>query len=321
MRNISFSLYTTALLFIALICNNSFADVAGSSDHPLISRFEGAEIKEFKFFNYYEMSLPAQKFSRIPPSEEHIKKVAGKITLISYLMPEGTSILEVIKNYEMALMQQDYNIVFECQGGYRADSSCGSSFSTYIYQHMLPRGFGRESHRDENRYLLAESTATPNKNYIAVYTVNHGNNVYAEVIVAEEQAIATGKVVVKDAPALKSALDKSGKVVVDGVYFDTAKATIKSESSAALEQMAKLLQANTGLNVYIVGHTDNQGIFAANMTLSKQRADAVMSYLIDHFQIDAARLSAHGVASLAPEASNNNEHGRSRNRRVELVVQ
>ncbi|MCY1250051.1 putative lipoprotein YiaD [compost metagenome] len=85
--------------------------------------------------------------------------------------------------------------------------------------------------------------------------------------------------------------------------------------------MGKLLQADAALKVYIVGHTDNQGSLARNMELSQKRADAVAKALAESYQIPASRLSAKGVASLAPVASNDAEEGRAKNRRVELVKQ
>jgi OmpA-OmpF porin, OOP family len=86
--------------------------------------------------------------------------------------------------------------------------------------------------------------------------------------------------------------------------------------------MAKLLQSQPALKVYIVGHTDNQGALDPNVTLSQQRAQAVASALAAApYKIDARRMVARGVASLAPVASNAADDGRARNRRVELVLQ
>ena len=75
------------------------------------------------------------------------------------------------------------------------------------------------------------------------------------------------------------------------------------------------------LRLHVVGHTDNVGALAHNMTLSKQRAEAVVNALVTNYQIAAARLIANGVGPLAPVASNAAEEGRAKNRRVELVAQ
>ena len=102
---------------------------------------------------------------------------------------------------------------------------------------------------------------------------------------------------------------------------DTGKSTIKPESAQAVGEVAKLLAADPGLKVYVVGHTDNVGGVDGNVTLSQDRADAVLQALIRDHGIDAARLRAYGCGQFAPVASNDTEEGRTKNRRVELVKQ
>jgi outer membrane protein OmpA-like peptidoglycan-associated protein len=107
---------------------------------------------------------------------------------------------------------------------------------------------------------------------------------------------------------------------VYGILFDSGKADIKPESAQAIGEIAKLLENDTGLELYVVGHTDNVGSVEANLKLSDRRALAVTKALIEH-GIAAARLRAFGCAQFAPIASNDKEEGRSKNRRVELVKQ
>ena len=76
--------------------------------------------------------------------------------------------------------------------------------------------------------------------------------------------------------------------------------------------MARLLQANPGMKVYIVGHKDNQGALDYILDLSQRRADAVTLALVQRFRIAAGRLTAKGVGSLAPVASNDQEIGRAK---------
>jgi outer membrane protein OmpA-like peptidoglycan-associated protein len=84
--------------------------------------------------------------------------------------------------------------------------------------------------------------------------------------------------------------------------------------------MAKALQAQPKMKVFIVGHTDDQGEFEANMTLSQKRAQAVADALANKYGIAANRMLPRGVANMAPVASNASDEGRAKNRRVELVV-
>jgi OOP family OmpA-OmpF porin len=127
--------------------------------------------------------------------------------------------------------------------------------------------------------------------------------------------------VVANAADLSSGLTSNGHVVVNGILFDTGKDVVKPESSAALDEVVKMLKADAKMKVYVVGHTDNVGGLAANMGLSKRRAAAVVQLLTTKYAIPADRLQFFGAGPYAPIASNDSEDGRTLNRRVELVKQ
>jgi outer membrane protein OmpA-like peptidoglycan-associated protein len=120
---------------------------------------------------------------------------------------------------------------------------------------------------------------------------------------------------------MAKAITSAGRVALYGIYFDTGKAEIKPESKAALDEIAKYLKANGSMKLHVVGHTDNVGGLDANLGLSKHRADAVVASLTKQYGIPGNRLTANGVAYLAPVAVNTSEDGRAKNRRVELVPQ
>ena len=128
-----------------------------------------------------------------------------------------------------------------------------------------------------------------------------------------------GGLVTVNAAALKGDIGKTGHAAVYGIYFDTAKADIKQESAPALQEIGNLLQQDPQLKLYIVGHTDGVGELQMNMDLSRQRADAVVKALITTYGVASGRLQAFGNGPLAPVASNRDEAGRAKNRRVELV--
>lgn len=126
--------------------------------------------------------------------------------------------------------------------------------------------------------------------------------------------------VVVSAEQIAKSMGDEGKVVFYGIYFDTDKATLKQESNPTLAEMAKWLNSNANGKVFIVGHTDMQGPLERNMKLSQERAASVISALSKGHGIKADRLTADGVGPLAPVASNLNEAGRAKNRRVEMVL-
>jgi outer membrane protein OmpA-like peptidoglycan-associated protein len=127
--------------------------------------------------------------------------------------------------------------------------------------------------------------------------------------------------VIANADAMGDDIHTTGHVAVYGIHFETGKAEINPESADAIAQIALLLQNETALKLYIVGHTDNVGSMDSNMKLSKDRADAVVNSLITQHGISAERLKSYGVSSLSPVATNDTEEGRAKNRRVELVKQ
>jgi len=136
--------------------------------------------------------------------------------------------------------------------------------------------------------------------------------------IVEKQAMA--QEVVANAESLKAGLAESGHVELQGVFFDTGKADLKSESEAALNEVVKMLQQSADIKVWVVGHTDYVGTPESNLTLSSARAASVVKYLIGQ-GIDAKRMGSFGAGPYAPVAPNNAEEGRAKNRRVELVVQ
>jgi outer membrane protein OmpA-like peptidoglycan-associated protein len=157
--------------------------------------------------------------------------------------------------------------------------------------------------------------------YVQVGLVGGGEEgrVRQFIQVIEPVKLETGKVTV-DTRAIQDGLQRDGKIALYGVSFDSNKAVIREQSAEQLEQMAQALKARPQQKVFIVGHTDDQGEFEANMVLSQKRAQAVAEALASKYGIAAARMTARGVANLAPVASNASDEGRARNRRVELVA-
>lgn len=131
---------------------------------------------------------------------------------------------------------------------------------------------------------------------------------------------AMEQTIVLSADQIAKDIGAGGKVVFYGIFFDTDKATIKAESDPTLAEMAKWLKANAATKVYIVGHTDMQGAHDRNMSLSRDRAASVVVALTGKHAIGKDRLTSDGAGPLAPIASNADEAGRARNRRVEMVL-
>jgi len=176
---------------------------------------------------------------------------------------------------------------------------------------------------------LGGTVITSEKTKESLRLIKDGKEVWVEVWaeftgkhglrIIEKEAMSQD--IVANADVFSNDIKTTGHASVYGIYFDTGKSEIKPESDEALAEIAKLLKGDAGLKVDVVGHTDNVGGMESNMKLSQARADAVVKALTSRHGIDAKRLRAYGVGSLAPVASNKTEDGKAKNRRVELVEQ
>lgn len=292
-------------------------DVAGSHDHPLLGRFPGSRIEQFREADFDEAALPDRP---IADETTPLREIEGRVTRIDYTVPSNTSIAELAANYARRLADAGFTRVFGCRG-----AECGNGFARAVLlsDRIMPPGF-RSSISDRNRAYLGTRPGDGGDTTVFLYLMddtdsNHANYIYAEVV--EPKILDAGQIKVLAAPDLKARLAADGRVALYGLYFDTDSAVVRPDSRPQLVEMAGLLRADPSLHVYIVGHTDNQGSLAHNLALSQQRADSVARSLTATDRIDPARLVAKGVASLAPVATNGDEAGRTRNRRVELVLQ
>jgi outer membrane protein OmpA-like peptidoglycan-associated protein len=126
-----------------------------------------------------------------------------------------------------------------------------------------------------------------------------------------------------DLPALEvsvaDALARDCRVELRGIYFDFDKATLKPESTRALQEIAAAVKAAPARALVIEGHTDSIGSDAYNDDLSQRRAAAVKAALVGEYGASAGGLSIAGFGERRPVETNDTLAGRARNRRVELA--
>jgi OmpA-OmpF porin, OOP family len=118
---------------------------------------------------------------------------------------------------------------------------------------------------------------------------------------------------------LYDALNETGRVATQGIFFDTGSDVIRPESAPTLKEIGEMLQQHPALRLIIEGHTDSVGNAASNQQLSERRAAAVKAYLEREHRVAADRLDALGLGASKPVAPNETPEGRQQNRRVELV--
>lgn len=119
---------------------------------------------------------------------------------------------------------------------------------------------------------------------------------------------------------LTSRRDARGEVMtLSGDVFAPGQASLRSEARANLGRVVEFVQRSPSARIRIEGHTDSTGSANLNQALSQRRADSVRQALIEE-GVDASRLEAVGFGQDRPVADNRSEEGRSRNRRVDVVV-
>lgn len=157
----------------------------------------------------------------------------------------------------------------------------------------------------------------------------NGKEVWVQLVVGTSTDLSSYHLFCVEADAMKQeievnlqeSIDTDGKVAIYGILFDVGKSDIKPESSEALSQIINYLNTNSSVKIIVVGHTDNSGTFASNITLSKARAQSIKNYLVSTGKIQESRLIAEGVGQCCPISTNSTEEGRKLNRRVEIVKQ
>lgn len=120
--------------------------------------------------------------------------------------------------------------------------------------------------------------------------------------------------------------DKLSLSMVDKILFDSGSADVKKDGKKVLDRVAEILRKVTDKQIRIEGHTDNVKIgpriamkFPTNWELSNARATNVVKYLQEK-GVDPKFLSPAGYAEYKPIESNDTEEGKSKNRRIEIVL-
>jgi len=323
-QTISSLLLALAFIYTASIFGQ---DISGSKDHPLITRYPGSTIdyyEEQKYQKYFIATGPETGYKQIDKWQE----VEGKFTRIYYIVKGETTLTEVYKNYQSALRKAGFKVLAEGSDPVSGVSKAvgGRSFlNTFYSKNPFPSN-GKIK-------LNTGSSSSAGACYIAAKLEQKGNHIF--VVVGGSQYSSTEKVFMVDiieksimeddlihvnADQMLKSLKDQGKAALYGIYFDFDKASIKPESKSTLDEISKLLNENPNINLYVVGHTDMKGSYDYNITLSKSRANAIVSELVNQYKISTSRLSSDGVGPLAPVSSNQTEEGRKLNRRVELVM-
>lgn len=261
----------------------SAEDIAGSKDHPLLTRYPDSFITEYtKNYNATEFKVGAKG---APTKTETVE---GDTTSLRYFyesVEKQPSPLQLIRNYQNAIRQIGGAVLYErlpSEGDGGETTLKATTGGKDVWVKVVPDIFG-----------------APTQSY--------------QLIMTEVAAMAQ----VVSANELLQALNKDGFIALY-INFDTGKANLKQDGLATVKEIVAMMKAHPGLKLAVEGHTDNVGDAVSNKTLSENRARSVTAAIVAA-GVDPGRLSAAGFGQEKPVADNRTEEGRAKNRRVELV--
>lgn len=135
----------------------------------------------------------------------------------------------------------------------------------------------------------------------------------------QEQLLISNLKIAEGGVDLRRKLMSEGKISTNGILFNSGSADILPQSMGIIRQISQVLTQDSSIKLNIVGHTDSDGSDESNLSLSKNRAEAVKKALVSVYGVSADRLSSEGKGEGEPVADNNSAQGKAQNRRVEFI--
>jgi OOP family OmpA-OmpF porin len=245
-------------------------------------------------------------------------RLEGRIESRAWRMPvQGITTLQMLAPLADQLEKSGWGVVFECEA-----AACGG----FDFRFALPTLPAPDMFLDlfDYRYLLVRRGAGAAREHAAVIVSQSGQTGYVQVLhvtpLPEGESVAPAPDDTAPRSDLADQLQETGHVVLEGLDFGSGDNALGPGPHASLVALAAFLRAAPETRVALVGHTDSTGGLEPNSALSRARAEAVLTRLIEQHGVAPAQVEAHGIGYLAPIAPNTSPEGRERNRRVEVVL-
>ncbi|NAS14395.1 OmpA family protein [Poritiphilus flavus] len=152
---------------------------------------------------------------------------------------------------------------------------------------------------------------------VILNTIKFGINNFKD---GKERLFISNLKVAKGGVDLRRKLLREGRISTNAILFDSGSANLQPQSMGVIRQISQVLQQDGNIKLNIIGHTDSDGDDSNNMSLSKKRADAVKSALVNIYNVDGSRLRTEGKGETVPVGDNGSSEGKAQNRRVEFVI-
>lgn len=319
-------LFLVAFMFSMNLFAQRKTDIENSKDYPMISRFEGAVIEFYKETKWGTYKLPVDDKGKI--DWQNPKTLEGKVTRIQYTTSIDNNSEFVLQNYKTAFKKSGFTILIAIANEELGVSDRPHTWGDKYYvsggyynglnNGKFGMGINLPAWKNNHAFIAAQGKKDGKDIYAIIYTVVCDNFTLLTQDVIEVEAVETGMVTAEN---ISKGINAEGHVAIYDILFETGKSEIKPESSNTLKIVAEYMNSNADKKFFIVGHTDNTGKFSENMSLSENRAKSVLNELTTKYAVTIAQLSAYGIGSLSPVASNKSAEGAAKNRRVEIVEQ
>lgn len=319
-------LFASMLLVSLPLHAQRTADIPGSSDYPSISRFKGSVIEYYNETKWGKYMLPVDDKGKV--NFDKARALEGKVIRTQYTTAADNNAEFVLSNYQTAFKEANFKILISIAG-----EELGFSDRPHTWQdkYYASGGFYNGIGNEKFGFGVQLPFWKKHRAFIAATSNIHGKNVYAIVYIVSDDkyTLITQDIVEVEAPetghvtvdTISKDIASKGSVAIYDIHFETGQSAIRAGSETVLKNIAGYINSIRNKRFFIVGHTDNTGDFSANMSLSENRAKSVMNELTGKYAVQADRLKAYGVSSLAPVANNSTPEGKAKNRRVEIVEQ
>lgn len=288
-----------------------FAAIPASAQELILPEGARQLTERVRQFERYDLPVGVFDGELIP-----VQSLEGQITARTWRAGVGSkTTLQVFDPLRAQIADAGFDIVLDC-----AAVTCGG-FDFRFATTVVPSPDMYVAIRDY--YFLS---AVRGNEALSLLVSRNPPDAYIQTIhvtpVAEGASSDPGRVAPSPETVVPIAevLQRDGHAILSGLDFGTGADTLGPGPFSALAELAQALRQTPEMRVALVGHTDNVGQLERNILLSKRRAEAVRSRLIEAYDIDGARLEAEGMGYLAPITSNATPEGRETNRRVEAVV-
>ena len=247
--------------------------------------------------------------------------VRGSIERIALQVDTGASTLEILDAISAGLEEKGFSEIFQC-----ASRECGGfNFRTRLEIFPPPEMFV-----DLGNFRFLAARRDDGGGHVGIIVSRSIQTGFVQITSISDAPVT-------DVPAssgnssrvrhgagilpLAADLVINGYAVLEGLEFKTGSTSLGDADFPELQALAMFLLERPDARVLLVGHTDDEGSLESNLELSRQRAQSVMTRLIDKHGVDPGQLHAEGVGFLAPRSANRIPEGRMLNRRVEALLQ